>query len=137
MKKMLTEYLGTPVAFVLAFLLVGTPSAPAVVAVEAVADVSSGVGGCAAAQEFLAGPIPEPTPEPSPPPPPPPSPPPSDPTPCDSFAGMEINGTAIVLMAGVVALVPSPGARVGAALAAIVGGGMALTGMVGSYMSGC
>ena len=41
------KYISTPLAFVLAFFMFGTPSAPGLTAVEEVADVSVGVGGCA------------------------------------------------------------------------------------------
>ena len=49
MMKHLMKYLTMPLAFAAVFLLFGTPSAPGVAAVEAVAGVSAGVGGCAMA----------------------------------------------------------------------------------------
>ena len=57
--------------------------------------------------------------------------------PCRTYKAMTITGTAIVVVAAAVALAPVPGARLGAGLAALIGGGLALAGMVGSYISDC
>ena len=57
--KHLLQYLGTPTTLVVAFFLVGAPSAPGVTAIETLVGVSVGVGGCAvAAPEGLVGPLP-------------------------------------------------------------------------------
>ena len=43
----LVKYISTSLAFVIAFFMFGTPSAPGVTVVEEVASVETGVGGCA------------------------------------------------------------------------------------------
>lgn len=57
--------------------------------------------------------------------------------PCDDFKAMVITGAAVVLVAGAVGLAPVPGARAAAGLAALVGGGIALAGLVGAFFADC
>ena len=57
--------------------------------------------------------------------------------PCDDFQRMAITGVGITVIAGGVALAPVPGARAGAGLMALIGGGLVLAGMVGAYLADC
>ena len=56
---------------------------------------------------------------------------------CGDFESMVITGAAVVVVATAVALAPVPGARPGAGLAALVGGGIMLAGMVGQFLADC
>ena len=56
---------------------------------------------------------------------------------CDDYESWIITGAAVMFVAGGVALAPVPGARAGAGLAALVGGGIALFGMVGAFFADC